>query len=78
MDNTRAYKDANVDLIETFSYINKHDPRNWTNLEYNRDEGWSDSNDEFIDMELDSFSGSESGSKKFECPKDIDQEETIV
>ena len=78
MDNTCAYKHANVDDIETFSCINKHDPRNWGNLEYNRDEGWSDSNDEFTDMELDSFSGSESGSKKFEFPKDDDQEETRV
>ena len=78
MDNTCAYKHANVDDIETFSCINKHDPRNWGNLEYNRDEGWSDSNDEFTDMELDSFSGSESVSKKFEFPKDVDEEETRV
>ena len=78
MDNTPAYRDANIDFIETFSSINKNDPRNWGSLEYNRNEGWSDSNDEFVDMELDSFSGSETGSKTFEFPKDIDQEETRV
>ena len=78
MDNNRAYRNANADFVETFSCINKHDPRNWGNSEYNRDEGWSESNDEFVDMELDSFSGSESGSKRFEFHKAIDQEETTV
>ena len=77
MDYARVYKDAN-ERIETFTSLGKHDPRNWANEETYRDVGWSDSNEDINRIELDSFSGSETGSDEFGISKITERDETQV
>ena len=77
MEYARVYKDGN-ESIEAFSSLRKHDPRNWANVAANRDVGWSDSNEDINRIELDSFSGSETGSDEFDISKITERDETQV
>ena len=77
MDYAGVYKNGN-ESIETFSSLRKHDPRNWANVATNRDVGWSDSNEDINRIELDSFSGSETGSDEFDLSKITERDETQV
>ena len=74
MEYTRVYKDGD-ESVETFSSLSKHDPRNWANAATNRDVGWSDSNEVINRFELDSFSGSETGSDEFDISKITERDE---
>ena len=73
-----ANKDTKDDGIEVMLHINDHDPRNWSKVQYNRYDSWSDSHENFNNIEFDSFSGSESGSQEFDSSKSIEQEKTQV
>lgn len=77
MEYAHVYKDEN-ESVETFSSLSKHDPRNWANVATNRDVGWSDSNEDINRIELDSFSGSETGSNEFDISKITERDETQV
>ena len=77
MENARVYQNGN-ESIETFSSLSKHDPRNWANVATNRGVGWSDSNEDINRIELDSFSGSETGSNEFDMSKSTERDETQV
>ena len=77
MEYARVYKNGN-ESIEAFSSLRKHDPRNWANVATNRDVGWSDSNEDINRIELDSFSGSETGSDEFDISKITERDETQV
>ena len=42
-----ANKDTKDDGIEVMLHINDHDPRNWSKVQYNRYDSWSDSHENF-------------------------------
>ena len=78
MEYQYANKDTNDDGIEVMLHINDNDPRNWSKVQYNRYDSWSDSHENVNNIDFDSFSGSESGSLEFDLSKSIEQEETQV
>ena len=79
MGKSRRYPYEDADVIVTFQYcMSEPGHVSWDQLSFNRGEGWADTEDEFHNMELDSFTCSETTSKVFDNSKSVDVENSQV
>ena len=91
MVKSRTYPDEDDDVIVTLQCpIRETEHVRWDQLSSNRDEGWVDKEQDFHNMELDSFTCSvhnmeldsftcsETTSKEFDDSKSVDQENSQV
>ena len=79
MGKSRTYPDGDADVIVTIQYcMTEPGPVSWDQLSFNRDEGWVETEAEFHNMELDSFTCSETTSKEFDDSKNDDEENSQV
>ena len=79
MGKSRTYPDEDADVIVTIQYcVSEPGPVSWDQLSFNRDEGWVERENQFHNMELDSFTCSETTSKEFDDSKSVDVENSQV
>ena len=79
MVKSRTYPDEDDDVIVTLQCpIRETEHVRWDQLSSNRDEGWVDKEQDFHNMELDSFTCSETTSKEFDDSKSVDHENSQV